>query len=687
MTDVFDPYHKWLGIPPAEQPPNHYRLLGIQLLEDDEDVISNAADQRMTHIRTFQMGEHSDLSQRLLSEISAARVFLHSAAKEGYDRNLRSSLPSIIEEPAPMPPSTVPQAGPRPTNVTNTIENVVNAPHLETPSIVSRTPRRIFWQTPVIAGGVVASVLGIVLLLVLLSRGDQKPKAVSDRQSTSGLQTKVPNKPYEKHAGTNESGAPRSTRKRASANSQKSPNTASDAGRPQDSLTLATLIEEIEPSIVQINARGERSAETGSGFMVDRRGTVVTNYHVVRGALSVYVKFRDGTSVPVEGFLLVDTKKDLAVLRIANTPTTSSPISIAQQLPRKGERVVALGAPRGFSFSATEGIISAIRTGSEVRDNLLSTSGADVYAQMGLGLGTTWLQTSTPISPGNSGGPLVNLKGEVVGINTWSHLGGQNLNFAVAAEELSAVLRRTVGEKVKDLAQLSNADETNIVVLEGDQIGLPNHKSLQFTGHNGPVHSITVSKNGRYVATAGEDKMCYLLDAKTLEQRHSFGPHNARLTGVAFMDEDTTIVVSSERDHQRRASVFFWSIKQDRIFKNLYDSDMDSYGLQVSSNGAKLAVALGGSSARLYLLSNQDRIGLASPRKDLPCKAVAFSPDSRFLYTASGPSVVRWLFDDTRKGSDGKFADNAPATCLSIALSRDGSRLFTGHQDSVLRSW
>ena len=121
MTDVFDPYHKWLGIPPAEQPPNHYRLLGIQLLEDDEDVISNAADQRMTHIRTFQMGEHSDLSQRLLSEISAARVFLHSAAKEGYDRNLRSSLPSIIEEPAPMPPSTVPQAGPRPTNVTNTI--------------------------------------------------------------------------------------------------------------------------------------------------------------------------------------------------------------------------------------------------------------------------------------------------------------------------------------------------------------------------------------------------------------------------------------------------------------------------------------------------------------------------------------------------------------------------------------
>lgn len=59
MDDAFDPYHKWLGTPPDEQPPNHYRLLGVAALEADLDVISHASDQRMAHIRTFQGGKHA----------------------------------------------------------------------------------------------------------------------------------------------------------------------------------------------------------------------------------------------------------------------------------------------------------------------------------------------------------------------------------------------------------------------------------------------------------------------------------------------------------------------------------------------------------------------------------------------------------------------------------------------------
>ena len=69
---TFDPYRKWLGIPVEEQPPNHYRLLGIGLFESDHDVISNAADRQMAHVRTFQSGSYSQLSQRLLNELAAA---------------------------------------------------------------------------------------------------------------------------------------------------------------------------------------------------------------------------------------------------------------------------------------------------------------------------------------------------------------------------------------------------------------------------------------------------------------------------------------------------------------------------------------------------------------------------------------------------------------------------------------
>jgi hypothetical protein len=93
MSDAFDPYHKWLGIPPGEQPPHHYRLLGIMPFESDADVISNAADQRMVHVRSFQSGKHSALSQRILNEISTARVcLLDRQKKPQYDAQLRQRL-------------------------------------------------------------------------------------------------------------------------------------------------------------------------------------------------------------------------------------------------------------------------------------------------------------------------------------------------------------------------------------------------------------------------------------------------------------------------------------------------------------------------------------------------------------------------------------------------------------------
>ncbi len=90
---AFDPYYHWLGIPPREQPPNHYRLLGIELFEPNEDVISFAADRQMAHLRGFQNSRQSADSQKLLNEVSAARVCLLSPERRAaYDAELRSRL-------------------------------------------------------------------------------------------------------------------------------------------------------------------------------------------------------------------------------------------------------------------------------------------------------------------------------------------------------------------------------------------------------------------------------------------------------------------------------------------------------------------------------------------------------------------------------------------------------------------
>jgi hypothetical protein len=93
MSGTFNGYHVWLGIPPSEQPPNHYRLLGIAAFETDLDVIEHAADRQMAHVRTFQSGRHAALSQQILNELAAARLCLLSPDKKtAYDTELLTTV-------------------------------------------------------------------------------------------------------------------------------------------------------------------------------------------------------------------------------------------------------------------------------------------------------------------------------------------------------------------------------------------------------------------------------------------------------------------------------------------------------------------------------------------------------------------------------------------------------------------
>jgi hypothetical protein len=111
MLGSFDPYYHWLGIPPKDQPPNRYRLLGLELFEANPSVIENAADQRMAHVRTFQLGSHADWSQKILNELAAAKVcLLNPEKKAAYDRELHHELtlqraPGVWGGDGPMPAS------------------------------------------------------------------------------------------------------------------------------------------------------------------------------------------------------------------------------------------------------------------------------------------------------------------------------------------------------------------------------------------------------------------------------------------------------------------------------------------------------------------------------------------------------------------------------------------------------
>ncbi len=177
---------------------------------------------------------------------------------------------------------------------------------------------------------------------------------------------------------------------------------ADRAVRAADSGNLADLIDKVEPSVVRIDVIKGESKGVGSGYVIGEDGTVATNYHVIAGASEATAIFKNGDKVDVQGTVWLDPKRDIAILKINKQGLT--PLPLADQLPRKGDSVAAFGAPVGLSFSASEGIVSAIRQGKELSED-------DP-------LPGTWIQTTAPISPGNSGGPLVNQEGKVVAMNT-----------------------------------------------------------------------------------------------------------------------------------------------------------------------------------------------------------------------------------------------------------------------------
>jgi Flp pilus assembly protein TadD len=184
---------------------------------------------------------------------------------------------------------------------------------------------------------------------------------------------------------------------------------------------LPDLVRRVKPSVVSVltyDAKGEPLI-SGSGFFI-RPGEVVTNLHVIRGAHRVEIHTLEGKgrTYPVGGALAIDEEGDLALLSVALPTERSRPLTLAVALPEEGERVFAIGNPLRLEGSVSDGIVSAVR---EVPD-----------------IGRI-VQITVPVSHGNSGSPLFNMRGQVIGIITVKVTNGQNINLALGAPRVAAL--------------------------------------------------------------------------------------------------------------------------------------------------------------------------------------------------------------------------------------------------------
>jgi hypothetical protein len=181
-------------------------------------------------------------------------------------------------------------------------------------------------------------------------------------------------------------------------------------------LTPTQIYEKCAPAVfyIEISDRNETKTKTGSGFFISDSGLAVTNYHVIVGASSAVIMTNDGKAYPVTGIYGYDKSLDLALIQVGGSGFPSLELADSSSLTI-GENAYAIGSPLGYQDTLSTGIISGI--GRQIE-------------------GKTFIQTTAAISPGSSGGALLNSAGKVVGITTAMANGGQLIGLAAPSNDI-----------------------------------------------------------------------------------------------------------------------------------------------------------------------------------------------------------------------------------------------------------
>lgn len=241
----------------------------------------------------------------------------------------------------------------------------------------------------------------------------------------------------------------------------------------QQQEALVSLYEKVMPGVVSLRVITESGGSTGSGFVYDKQGHIVTNYHVVQGTKELEVDFPSGYKA-FGTVIGTDLDSDLAVVLVDAPESELYPLQLGDAEKLKvGQTVVAIGNPFGLSGTMTTGIVSALgRTLESERsapDGGFFTAGAII-------------QTDAAINPGNSGGPLFNLKGDVVGVNRAIRTanftgGGEPLNSGIGFAISVNIVKRVVPELIRtgkyDYPYVGISSRSDLSLFEIEALKLP----------------------------------------------------------------------------------------------------------------------------------------------------------------------------------------------------------------------
>jgi S1-C subfamily serine protease len=325
-----------------------------------------------------------------------------------------------------------------------------------------------------------------------------------------------------------------------------------------DLMSVNEIYERAASGVVRINASnrstssgsmdpfGGQDAALGSGFVVDKTGNIVTNYHVVRDAGDVTVSFSNRDTVKAE-VVGSDPSTDIAVLRVQTSASALTPLPLGNSdVVRVGDPVVAIGNPFGLDRTATSGIVSALQ-------RLITAPNRFTIDHV--------IQTDAPINPGNSGGPLLNARGQVIGVNTQietgsgtSATGNVGIGFAVPSNTVKDVVAQILRTGRVDHAYLGIsgqaltedvADGYNLPVKSGVLVeSVTNDSGADKAGLEGGTRQVVVA--GETYVLGGDIIVAY--DGKKISSiedlRDAIAGHQPgdKITLVIYRDANKTSV-------------------------------------------------------------------------------------------------------------------------------------------------
>ncbi len=266
---------------------------------------------------------------------------------------------------------------------------------------------------------------------------------------------------------------------------------------------LISLYEHASRGVVNIDAMistGDEASPlgSGSGFLIDTEGHIVTNNHVVERADLLYITFSDGTVRPAE-VLGSDEDSDLAVLLVDSLPPGAAPLELGDSSSlRVGQRVVAIGNPFGLQGTMTMGIVSAL--GRTLQGRAVS---GGTYSNPEI------IQTDAPINPGNSGGPLLDYQGLVVGVNTAIRTTGytnSGIGFAVPVNTVKRIVPHLIEEGYYRYPYLGIYSERLTLAQLAVELDLPTTQGVLVAGvsEGGPAERAGIRGGDQTIAVFGE---------------------------------------------------------------------------------------------------------------------------------------------------------------------------------------